>query len=84
MKTGRLYSTLAKTDCEKDMRKGCGNYKPVSLKSVSGKIMERVTLGAKEKHVKHKAISSFLQLINYKLTSHVHLILTFYFQPLLN
>lgn len=60
MKTGRLYATLAKADYKKGTRKGWGNYKPVSIKSVPGKITDRSTLGAIEKHVKDKAIIRFL------------------------
>lgn len=60
MKTEKLYSASAKTDYKKGKREGWGNYKPVSLKSVPGKIMERIMLGAVEKQVEDKAIISLL------------------------
>ncbi|GAB0210316.1 mitochondrial enolase superfamily member 1 [Grus japonensis] len=40
----------------KGMREDPGNYRPVSLTSVPGKIMEKIILGAIERHLKNNAI----------------------------
>lgn len=39
-------------------REYSGNYKPVSLTSVPGEIMEKIVLGVIEKHVKDNAITT--------------------------
>ncbi|KAK4806855.1 hypothetical protein QYF61_012576 [Mycteria americana] len=41
---------------KKGMREDPGNYRPVSLTSVPGKIMEKIILGATERHLKNNAI----------------------------
>ncbi|GAB0209474.1 mitochondrial enolase superfamily member 1 [Grus japonensis] len=41
---------------EKGMRGDPGNYRPFSLTSVPGKIMEKIILGAIERHLKNNAI----------------------------
>jgi len=42
--------------CKKGMREDPGNYRPVSLPSVPGKIMQRIILGAAERHLKNNAV----------------------------
>ncbi|GAB0209633.1 mitochondrial enolase superfamily member 1 [Grus japonensis] len=41
---------------KKGMREDPGNYRPVSLTSAPGKIMEKIVLGAIERHLKNNAI----------------------------
>ena len=41
---------------KKGMREDPGNYRPVSLISVPGKIMEKIILGATERHLQNNAI----------------------------
>ncbi|KFW10467.1 hypothetical protein N327_01598, partial [Fulmarus glacialis] len=41
---------------KKGMREDPGNYRPVSLTSVPGKIMEKIILGTIERHLKNNAI----------------------------
>lgn len=41
---------------KKGMREDAGNYRPVSLSSVPGKIMEQIILGAIERRLKNNAI----------------------------
>ncbi|KAK4807228.1 hypothetical protein QYF61_024348 [Mycteria americana] len=41
---------------KKGVREDPGNYRPVSLTSVPGKIMEKIILGATERHLKNNAI----------------------------
>ncbi|GAB0182338.1 mitochondrial enolase superfamily member 1 [Grus japonensis] len=41
---------------KKGVREDPGNYRPVSLISVPGKIMEKIILGATERHLKNNAI----------------------------
>ncbi|KFP51221.1 RNA-directed DNA polymerase from mobile element jockey, partial [Cathartes aura] len=41
---------------KKGMREDAGNYRPVSLTSVPGKIMEKIILRTVERHLKNSAI----------------------------
>ena len=41
---------------KKGMREDPGNYRPVSLNLVPGKIMEKIILGIIERHLKNNAI----------------------------
>ncbi|KAK4831715.1 LOW QUALITY PROTEIN: hypothetical protein QYF61_018767 [Mycteria americana] len=41
---------------KKGVREDSGNYRPVSLTSVPGKIMEKIILGTTERHLKNNAI----------------------------
>ena len=41
---------------KKGMREDTGNYRPVSLTLVRGKVVEKIVLGDIERHVKNKAI----------------------------
>ncbi|KAJ7428077.1 hypothetical protein BTVI_01329 [Pitangus sulphuratus] len=47
---------------KKDKRDDPGNYRPVSLTSVTGKIMKKTILGGTEKHLKDKAVIGHSQL----------------------
>ncbi|GAB0195083.1 mitochondrial enolase superfamily member 1 [Grus japonensis] len=42
--------------CKKDVREDPENYRPVSLTSLPGKIMEKIILGTIERHLKNNAI----------------------------
>lgn len=42
---------------KKGKKEGSGNYRPVSLTSVPGKITEKVILGVSEKHLRDNAVS---------------------------
>lgn len=41
---------------KKDKKEGLGNYRPVILTSVPGKIMEKVVLGSIEKHLENNEV----------------------------
>ncbi|KFO62038.1 hypothetical protein N302_09561, partial [Corvus brachyrhynchos] len=41
---------------KKGMREDPGKYRPVSLTSIPGKIMEKIILGATERHSKNNAV----------------------------
>ena len=41
---------------KKGMREDSGNYRPISLTSIPGKVMEKIVLGDIERHLKNKAI----------------------------
>lgn len=82
MKSEKLYSALSKPDLKKGMREDWGNYGPVRLTSVPGKIMEKILLSAIERHAKGKAIISFL--LEAHSLSVTHLIPDFYFHPVSN
>jgi len=50
----KLASVIA--SYKKGLREDPGNYRPVSLTSVPGKIMERIRLGTVERHLQNSAI----------------------------
>lgn len=62
-----LYNTSLNLDeivtavYKKGMRKEPGNYKPVNLTSVPGRIVEKIMLGAAERHLKDNAQSTWIQ-----------------------
>lgn len=43
-------------DLKKGMREDSGNYRPISLISIPGKVMEKAVLGDTERHLNNKAI----------------------------
>ena len=48
----------------KSMKEDPGNYRPVSLTSIPGKIMEKIILGATERHLKNNAIIRHSQQVH--------------------
>lgn len=46
---------------KKDMREDLGNYTPVSLTSVPGKITEKMILGTTERHSKNSTVNRHSQ-----------------------
>lgn len=46
---------------KKDVREDPGNYRPVSLTSVPGKVAEKITLGIVKRHLKNNAIPGHSQ-----------------------
>ncbi|KAK4829005.1 hypothetical protein QYF61_001761 [Mycteria americana] len=63
---------------KKSMREDPGNYRPVSLTSVPGKIMEKIIPGAIERHLKNNAIIRHSQNVFTKRKSCLTNLISFY------